>query len=84
MPAALLPRVRMMTVCDGVRESKTEAGVYNLKGVRQSIVVPTLPFGPRRLRLFLLLSSPRTGAFPCYVRVIQDRTNKELCEQHLR
>lgn len=27
MAAALTPRVRLMAVCDGIRESKTEAGV---------------------------------------------------------
>ena len=40
--AVLTPRVRLMTVCDGVRESKTEAGVYHVKGLRQRIVAQDL------------------------------------------
>jgi hypothetical protein len=36
--AVLTPRVRLMTVCDRVRESATEAGVYHLRGVRQRIL----------------------------------------------
>jgi len=36
--AALTPRVRLMAVCDGVRESKTEAGAFHLTGVRQVIM----------------------------------------------
>jgi hypothetical protein len=36
--AALTPRVRIMAICDGVRESKTEAGVFHLKGVRQWMI----------------------------------------------
>src|SRR5881394_1957103 len=45
MAAALLtPRVRLMTVCDRVRESDTEAGVYHLRGVRQGIVAQAFPF----------------------------------------
>jgi hypothetical protein len=33
--AALTPRVWLMAVCDRVRESTTEGGVYHLRGVRQ-------------------------------------------------
>jgi hypothetical protein len=29
--AVLTPRIRLMTVCDGVRESKTEAGVFHAR-----------------------------------------------------
>ena len=42
--ASLTPRVRIMAICDGVRESKIEAGVYHLKGVRQSITADAFPF----------------------------------------
>ena len=64
MAAALTPRVRLVTVCDRVRESVTEAGVYHLRGVRQSIVAPAFPFVASRLWLFLVLSSPRPGTYP--------------------
>ena len=62
--AALTTRVRLMAVCDGVRESKTEAGVYHLKGVRQGVSANTFPFVPVRLWLFLVLSSLRPGCIP--------------------
>src|SRR5438105_3766359 len=76
--AALTPRVRLATVCDRARESRTEPGVYHLRGVRQRIVVPTFPFAPSRLWLFLVLSSPRTGAYPGSVRVIDEATDKAV------
>jgi hypothetical protein len=34
---ALTPRVRILAICDGIRESTAEAGVFYLKGVRQAI-----------------------------------------------
>ena len=76
--AVLTPRVRLMTVCDGVRESKTEAGVYHVKGLRQRIVAPAFPFVPHRLWLFLVFSSPRAGVFPGYIRVLDDSTDKTI------
>jgi hypothetical protein len=76
--AALVPRVRLLAVCDGVRESKTEAGVFHLRGVRQEIMANFFPFVPTRLWLFMLLSSPRAGGYPGYVRVINDRTDKAI------
>jgi hypothetical protein len=76
--AVLTPRVRLMTVCDGARESRTEAGVYNVKGLRQRIVAQTFPFVPSRLWLFLVFSSPRAGVFPSYVLVIDDETDKTI------
>ena len=79
MTAALLtPRVRLLAICDGVRESKTEAGVYHLKGVRQSITANAFPFVPVRLWLFLVLFSPRAGKYPVYCRVVNNRTEKTI------
>src|SRR6266404_3403758 len=46
--AALTPRVRIMAVCDRVRESKSEAGVFDLKGVRQVITCALLSMGRTR------------------------------------
>jgi len=80
---ALMPRVRMMAICDGVRESKIEPGVFHLKGVRQGITAEAFPFTPSRLWLFLLLSSPRPGVFPGYVRVLNDKTEKIIFYAHL-
>jgi len=81
---ALMPRVRIMAICDGVRESKIEAGVFNLKGVRQGITADAFPFTPSRLWLFLLLSSPRPGVFPGYVRVVNEQTDKIVFYAHLQ
>jgi hypothetical protein len=76
--AALTPRIRLMAICDGVRESKKEAGVFHVKGLRQQLVAQTFPFTPSRLWLFLLFSSTRPGEFPGYVLVIHDRTDKTI------
>jgi hypothetical protein len=80
---ALTPRVRLMTVCDRVRESTTEAGVYHLRGVRQETVAQRFPFAAFRLWLFLVLSSPRPGSYPGYIRVLDDGTDKALFFAHL-
>src|SRR5262249_41768163 len=76
--ASLTPRVRLMAICDGVRESQTESEVFNLKGVRQRIVASAFPHIPGRLWLCLVLSSPRPGEFPAYVRVLQAESDKAI------
>jgi hypothetical protein len=76
--AVLTPRVRLMAICDGVRESQTEAGVFHVKGLRQRIIAQTFPFAPARLWLFLVFSSTRPGEFPGYVVVINERTDKTI------
>lgn len=81
--AALTPRVRLLVVCDRARESSTEAGVYHLRGVRQGIAAPVFPFVAFRLWLFLVLSSPRSGSCPGYVRVLDDGTDKAILFAHL-
>ena len=74
--AVLTPRVRMMAICDRVRKSKIEADVFHLKGVRQWIAADVFPYFPSQLWLFLVLTCPRSGEFPGYVRVVQDKTDK--------
>jgi hypothetical protein len=81
--AALTPRVRIMAICDGVRESKTETDVFHLRGVRQGITADAFPFVPLPLWLFLVLSSPRGGEFPGYLRVINERTDKAVLCGHI-
>ena len=76
--AALTPRVRLMAICDGVRESKTEAGVFHVKGLRQRIIASIFPVMPARLWLFLVFSSIRPGEFPGYVLVVDDKTDKTI------
>jgi hypothetical protein len=80
---ALTPRVRLMTICDRVRESKMEAGVYHLRGVRQRIMARTVPVVASRLWLFLILSSQRPGTYPSYIRVIDDESDKAIFFAHL-
>jgi hypothetical protein len=80
---ALTPRVRIMVICDQVRKSKTERGVFHLKGVRQEISAEAFPFMPPRLWLFLLLSNSRAGSFPGYVRVVNERTDRVAYHGHL-
>lgn len=76
--AVQTPRIRLMAICDGIRESKSEAGVYHLKGLRQRIVAAAFPFAPARLWLFLVFSSTRLGEFPGYVLVLDDQTDKAI------
>ena len=82
MAAALTPRVRMIAICDGVRESKIEEGVFHLKGVRQQLIAPSFPFTPARLWLFVLMSYPRAGEFPCSACVVNERTDKAVFYMH--
>ena len=81
--AALTPRVRMMAICDAVRESMIEADVFDLEGVRQSMAAQAFPLVPSQLCLFLVLSSPRAGSFPGYIRIVNDRTEKAVFYGHL-
>src|SRR6266404_2659509 len=74
--AALTPRVRLMALCDAVKASRLEAGVFDLRGVRNYISAASFPSVPRRLWLYLLLSSPRKGRYPGYVRVIEDQVGE--------
>lgn len=76
--AVLTPRIRLMTICNGVRESTAEAGVFHVKGLRQRIVAQGFPFAPARLWLFLVFSSTRPGVFPGYVLVIDDQSDKAI------
>ena len=81
--SALTPRVRIMAICDGVRESRIEPGVFHLRGVRQEVQSGFFPFVPPRLWLFLLLSSHRAGVFTCYIRVVNDRTDQTVFYSYL-
>jgi hypothetical protein len=47
------------------------------------LVVTTFPFAATRLWLFMVLSSPRPGTYPGYVRVIDDGTDKAIFFAHL-
>ncbi len=77
MPAAHTPRVRTLVVCDGIRASKIEANVFHLRGARSHIFAEAFPVR-RRLRLFLILSSPRSGRYPSYVKIIDDETDQAV------
>lgn len=77
MAAALAPRVRVLVVCDGVRPSRVEEGVYHLRGARSQVWADAFPLR-RRLWLFVVLSSPRAGRFPCYVRVVNDQSDRAV------
>ncbi len=57
--------------------------MYHLQGVRQRMVAPAFPFSAFRLWLFAILSSPRPGVYPGYVRVIDEETEKAIFFAHL-
>jgi hypothetical protein len=77
MTTALAPRVRTLVICDGIRASRTEENVFHLRGVRSHVLAVGFPLR-RQLRLFLILSSPRPGRFPSYVKVIDDATDQAI------
>lgn len=77
MASAPTPRVRTLVVCDGVRASKLEHNVFHLRGARSHILARVFPVH-RRLVLFLILSSPRPGRFPSYIRVIDDESDRAV------
>jgi hypothetical protein len=77
MSAALTPRVRTLVICDGIRASTTEENVYHVRGARGHIVADSFPVR-RRLRLFLVLASPRPGRFPAYVKVVENLTDRTI------
>jgi hypothetical protein len=77
MTAALIPRVQTLVVCDSVRPSRLEEGVFHLRGARCHVYIDAFPIRTR-LRLFTILSSPRRGRFPGYVKVIDDHTDKAV------
>jgi hypothetical protein len=81
--AALTPRVRAALVCEGIKPSKLEDGVFDLKGVRYAVRAPAFPFVPSRLWVFLVLSSPRKGRFPGTVRIVHDRTDRVVFMAHM-
>jgi hypothetical protein len=62
-------------ICDGIRASRVEENIFHLRGARSHVTAPEFPLR-RRLRLFLILSSPRPGRFPSYVKVIDDATDQ--------
>ena len=77
MSAALTPRVRTLVVCDGIRASKSQESVFHLRGARAHLIADEFPFR-RRLELFLILSSPRPGRFPSYLKVIEDQSDQAV------
>src|SRR5437763_13310864 len=77
MTAALAPRVRTLVICDGIRASRVEESVFHLRGARSHVSAARFPLR-RRLRLFLILSSPRPGRFPSYVKVIDDAADQAV------
>ncbi len=75
--AVVTPRVRTIVICDEVAASRTEEGVFILKGVRQYLRVPSFPWRAA-LRLFLLLSSPRKGRYPGKVLIVNERNDRPI------
>jgi hypothetical protein len=80
--AALTPRVRVMLVCDGLRASRLEEGVFDLRGARHHIRAASFPFRPRRLWLYLVLSNRRRGRYPGYVRITDDQSERAVFQSN--
>jgi hypothetical protein len=69
--------VRTLVNCDRIRPSPVEEQVFHLRGARYRIVADRFPLR-RRLWLFVILSSPRPGLYPCYVRIAHERTDRTV------
>ena len=75
--ASLTPRVRSIVICDDVFVSPTEDGVFTLEGVRQHLEAVSFPWRAS-LNLFLLLSSPRKGAYAGKILVVDEQSDKAI------
>jgi len=75
--ASLTPRVRTIVICDDVFVSPTEDGVFTLEGVRQHLEAVSFPWRAS-LNLFLLLSSPRKGAYAGKILVVDEQSDKAI------
>jgi hypothetical protein len=75
--AVVTPRVRTVVICDDVLASRTEAGVFTLKGVRQHLEAASYPWRAA-LRLFLFLSSARKGKFSGKILLVNERTDRPI------
>ncbi len=76
--AAVVPRVRVMTICDHVEASETEANVFDLLDVRYELRVDSFPYTHPELWVYVLLSCARTGVFPGYLQILNDQTDKVI------
>jgi len=72
-----------MVVCERIKSSTIEDGVFDLKGVRYGMRASSFPCMPSRLWLFLILSSPRKGRFPGTVQIVQNQTDRVLFIAHM-
>lgn len=73
----MTPRVRTIVICDDVSESLTEDGVFTLEGVRQRLEAASFPWRAA-LSLYLLLSSPRKGAYSGKIIVVNQQTDRAI------
>jgi hypothetical protein len=77
MAKLVLPRVHAMVLCDGVRESEDEEGVFDLTGVRTVIETSSFPAMCPRLCVFLQASGHRGEAY-LHVEIEQPGTDDVL------
>jgi hypothetical protein len=68
MANLVLPRVQAMVLCDGIKESAQEYGVFHLQGVRSDIQVRSFPYTHSRLGVFLQMSGHK-GTASCHVEI---------------
>jgi hypothetical protein len=75
--AALTPRVRTIVICDAVSASRTEDRVFTLRRVRQHLEAASFPWRAK-LRVYLLLSSPRKGKYAGKVVIANERNDHTI------
>lgn len=68
MARAVLPRVQAMVLCDAVQEASGEESVFDLRGVRTSVLANSFPFMLPRLCVYLHMSGHQGEAL-CRVEI---------------
>ena len=68
MAKLVLPRVQAMVLCDGIKESDEENGVFHLNGVRSVLDALSFPALHPRLCAFLQMSGHQ-GYVQCHVEI---------------
>jgi len=77
MSAPLVPRVRVIAVCDESLVSETEADVFTLENVRFDARVETFPHW-HELSVYLLFSHYRAGDFSGSIQITQAATGRAI------
>ena len=83
MAKPVLPRVQAMVVCDAIKESEEEGGVYHLGGVRSALIVPSFPALRPRLSVLAQISG-HSGTVSLRIVVNRVETDETVFESRAK